>query len=56
MYANGWFTACDGFYGASACCLSHMKQSTNNKSTAGCSFFSKITRNTKMAWFWDQLV
>ena len=26
MYANGWFTACDGFYGASAYWLSHMKQ------------------------------
>jgi len=26
MFANGWFTACDGLYGASACCLSHMKQ------------------------------
>jgi len=26
MFANGWFTACDGFYGASACWLSHMKQ------------------------------
>jgi len=23
---NGWFTACDGFYGASAYWLSHMKQ------------------------------
>jgi len=51
MYANGWFTACDGFYGASACCLSQMKQQTNNKSTAGCSFFSKITRNTKWSAF-----
>jgi len=28
MFANVWFTACDGFYGASACCLSHMKQQT----------------------------
>jgi len=28
MFANGWFTACDGFYGASAYWLSHMKQST----------------------------
>jgi len=28
MFANGCFTACDGFYGASACWLSHMKQST----------------------------
>jgi len=28
MFANGWFTACDGFYGASACWLSHMKQQT----------------------------
>jgi len=26
MFANGWFTACDGFYGASAYWLSHMKQ------------------------------
>jgi len=26
MFANDWFTACDGFYGASACWLSHMKQ------------------------------
>jgi len=26
MFANGWFTACDGFYDASACWLSHMKQ------------------------------
>jgi len=26
MFANGWFNAYDGFYGASACCLSHMKQ------------------------------
>jgi len=25
MLANGWFTACDGFYEASACWLSHMK-------------------------------
>jgi len=23
MFANGWFTACDGSYGASACWLSH---------------------------------
>jgi len=23
MFANGWFTACDGFYGASAYWLSH---------------------------------
>jgi len=30
MFANGWFTSCDGFYGASACWLSHMKQSTIN--------------------------
>jgi len=28
MFANGWFTSCDGFYGASACWLSHMKQLT----------------------------
>jgi len=29
MFANGWFTAaCDGFYGTSACWLSHMKQYT----------------------------
>ena len=28
MFANGWFTACDGFYDASACWLSHMKQYT----------------------------
>jgi len=26
IFANGWFTACDGFYGASACWMSHMKQ------------------------------
>jgi len=26
MFANGWLTACDGFYDASACWLSHMKQ------------------------------
>jgi len=26
MFANGWFTACDGFYCASAYWLSHMKQ------------------------------
>jgi len=26
MFANGWFTACDGFYDASACWLTHMKQ------------------------------
>jgi len=26
MFANGWLTACDGFYGASAYWLSHMKQ------------------------------
>jgi len=26
MFANAWFTACDGFYDASACLLSHMKQ------------------------------
>jgi len=26
MFANGWFTACDGIYGASAYWLSHMKQ------------------------------
>jgi len=25
-FANGWFTVCDGFHGASACWLSHMKQ------------------------------
>jgi len=25
MFTNGWFTACDGFYGASAYWLSHMK-------------------------------
>jgi len=23
IFANGWFTACDDFYGASAYCLSH---------------------------------
>jgi len=28
IFANGWFTACDGFYGASAYWLSHMKQET----------------------------
>ena len=26
IFANGWFTACDGFYCASAYWLSHMKQ------------------------------
>jgi len=26
VFANGWFTACDSFYDASACWLSHMKQ------------------------------
>jgi len=26
IFANGWFTACDGFYGASAYWLSHTKQ------------------------------
>ena len=26
MFANGWSNACDDFYGASACWLSHMKQ------------------------------
>ena len=26
MFANGWFIAYDGFYSASACWLSHMKQ------------------------------
>jgi len=26
IFANGWFTACDGFYGASPYWLSHMKQ------------------------------
>jgi len=26
IFANGWFTACDGFYGASACWLRHIKQ------------------------------
>jgi len=26
ILANGWYTACDGFCGASACWLSHMKQ------------------------------
>ena len=26
--ADGWFTACEGFYGASAYWLSHMKQQT----------------------------
>jgi len=26
VFANGWFTACNGFYGASAYWLSHMKQ------------------------------
>jgi len=28
LVANGWFTSCDGFYDASACWLSHMKQYT----------------------------
>jgi len=26
IFANGWFTACDGFHYASAYWLSHMKQ------------------------------
>jgi len=26
IFANGWLTACEGFYGASAYWLSHMKQ------------------------------
>jgi len=26
IFDNGWFTASDGFYGASACWLSYMKQ------------------------------
>jgi len=26
IFTNGWFNACDRFYGASACWLSHMKQ------------------------------
>ena len=26
MFANDWLTACDGFYDASACWVSHMKQ------------------------------
>jgi len=26
IFANGWLTACKGFYGASAYWLSHMKQ------------------------------
>ena len=26
IFADDWFTACDGFHGASACWLSHMKQ------------------------------
>jgi len=26
MFANDWLAACDGFYDASACWLSHMKQ------------------------------
>jgi len=26
MFANGWLTACDGFYDTSASWLSHMKQ------------------------------
>jgi len=25
IFATGWFTSSDGFYGASACWLSHMK-------------------------------
>jgi len=28
MFVNCWFTVCDGFYGASACWRSHMKQQT----------------------------
>jgi len=30
MFANGWFTACDGFNGASACWLSHASYETIN--------------------------
>jgi len=26
IFANDWLTVCDGFYDASACWLSHMKQ------------------------------
>jgi len=26
IFANGWLTACDGFYGGSAYWLGHMKQ------------------------------
>jgi len=26
LFANDWLTVCDGFYDASACWLSHMKQ------------------------------
>jgi len=26
IFAYSWFTTCDGFHGASACWLSHMKQ------------------------------
>jgi len=28
MFANGWFTACDGLYDASTCWLSHMQHKT----------------------------
>jgi len=28
MFTNGWFTACNVFYGTSAYWLSHMKQKT----------------------------
>jgi len=28
IFANGWFTSCNGFYDASACWLGHMKQQT----------------------------
>jgi len=34
IFADGWFTACDGFYVASACWLSHMKQYTITFTTA----------------------
>jgi len=47
MFANGWFAACDGLFGASACWLSvsHMKQETI---TIYCQF--KTFKNQTQVW------
>jgi len=45
MFANGWFAACDGLCGASACWLSHMKQETI---TIYCQF--KTFKNQTQVW------